>query len=59
MSVLSGMAVAGAGGGGFLYALTIEPNVKAKISKLIKEANLNMEIYDAQVAEDGIQISFT
>ncbi len=52
------MALAGAGGGGFLYALTKEKNCKVKMQKLLDEANLNMKIYDAQVSSEGIEFSF-
>ena len=52
------MALAGAGGGGFLYALIKEENHKEKIKNLIEENKLNMKIYDAKVSQDGIELSF-
>ena len=52
------MSLAGAGGGGFLYALTKEPNDKEKIQQLIFENKLNMKIYDARISPDGIDLNF-
>ena len=49
------MALAGAGGGGFLYAFTKEPNLKKKIQSLIDNAKINMKIYDAKISNDGIE----
>lgn len=53
------MALAGAGGGGFLYALTKEADSKSKIQELLNASNLNMKIYDAQVSTDGIEFCFS
>ena len=39
------MALAGAGGGGFLYALTKEPNSKDKIQTLLDSLNMNMKTF--------------
>lgn len=50
------MALAGAGGGGFLYAITKEPNSIKMIEKIISSIDLNMKIYDAKISQDGIQI---
>lgn len=52
------MALAGAGGGGFLYILTKEPNSKEKINKLVKSLDLNMKLYDAKISNDGIEVRF-
>jgi hypothetical protein len=52
------MALAGAGGGGFLYALTREKNCRSEMQKLLDEAELNMTIYDAQVSNEGIEFCF-
>jgi hypothetical protein len=52
-----GMALAGAGGGGFLYALTKEPNSKDKIQGMLDSLNLNMKTYDAQISNEGIEIN--
>ena len=54
-----GSAMAGAGGGGFLYALTKEPNCKSKIQKFLDSADLSyMKIYEAQVSNSGIELYF-
>lgn len=52
------MALAGAGGGGFLYALTKEPNSKDKIQTLLDSLNMNMKTYDARISNEGIEIKF-
>jgi hypothetical protein len=53
-----GMALAGAGGGGFLYAFSKEKNAKNKLQQILDENNLNMQLYDAKVCKDGIEFSF-
>ena len=53
-----GMALAGAGGGGFLYAITKEPNSKEKIQTLLDSLNMNMKTYDARISNEGIEIKF-
>ncbi len=53
-----GMALAGAGGGGFIYAITKEPKNKEEIQNLIDASNLNMQIYQACIAIDGIEFNF-
>ena len=52
------MALAGAGGGGFLYAITKEPDCKEEIENLLESFNLSMKIYDAKISRDGIEIQF-
>ena len=52
------MCLAGAGGGGFMYALTKDKNGKSKIEALIIENKLNMKIYDAKISPDGIELEF-
>lgn len=52
------MALAGAGGGGFLFALTKEANFQKELANLIDSNNLNMKIYDAKISNDGIRYSF-
>lgn len=52
------MALAGAGGGGFLYAITKEPNSRDKIESLLESNNLNMKVYDAKISNDGIEFNF-
>ena len=54
-----GMALAGAGGGGFLYALVKEESHKEKIRNLIEINKLNMKIYDTKVSQDGIELNFS
>lgn len=53
-----GIALAGAGGGGFLYALTKEIKQKHFIQNIINELNLNMDIYDAKISNDGFEFNF-
>ncbi len=50
--------MAGAGGGGFMYALTKEPNSKSRIQKLLDKSSLNMCLYDASISSDGIEFNF-
>ena len=53
------MALAGAGGGGFLYMITKDTNSKNLIRNLIMDSNLHfMQIYDAHISNDGIEFSF-
>ena len=54
------MALAGAGGGGFLYMLAKEPNSKREIEKILREQNnLNtVQVYDVEVARDGMEFKF-
>ncbi len=55
-----GSAMAGAGGGGFLYALTKEPNCKAQIQNLLDSSGLSyMKIYDAKISISGIELVFS
>jgi galactokinase/mevalonate kinase-like predicted kinase len=54
--ITKGMALAGAGGGGFLYILTKKPNSKNLIQQLVD--HLDMKTYDAKIAPDGIELSF-
>jgi fucokinase len=54
-----GLAMAGAGGGGFLYAITKEPDSKSKIQQLLNESDLkDVCLYDARVSNDGIEFKF-
>ncbi|CAF0975030.1 unnamed protein product [Brachionus calyciflorus] len=53
-----GMALAGAGGGGFLYAITKEADSKDEIRNLLETFNVNMKIYDAKISDDGIEMKF-
>jgi len=57
--LIIGMALAGAGGGGFLYALVKEESHKEKIRNLIEINKLNMKIYDTKVSQDGIELNFS
>ena len=50
------MALAGAGGGGFLYALAKEPDCRNKIQELIDASDLKMKIYGCQVSDEGIDL---
>ena len=50
--------MAGAGGGGFLYAFTKEEKDKETIKQLISTNKLNMKIYDAKVSQSGIELVF-
>jgi hypothetical protein len=52
------MALAGAGGGGFMYAITKEPNGGSRIKELLDESGLNMELYHASISNDGIDFNF-
>lgn len=52
------MALAGAGGGGFLYAITKEPEHIEKIKENIKAINSEMKVYNAKISQDGIEIEF-
>lgn len=55
-----GSAMAGAGGGGFFYALTKEPNCKCEIQNLLDTADLSyMRIYEVKVSNSGIELSFS
>lgn len=51
--------MAGAGGGGFVYALTRERNDHARIASLVDSVNQNMRIYQAQISNSGIEIKFS
>ena len=51
------MALAGAGGGGFLYAFTKEPNHKQQIQNAIDASSLNVKMYDVQVSTGGIELT--
>jgi len=53
-----GMALAGAGGGGFLFVLMKEPSVREKIEEIIAENALGMQIYEAKVSNKGYQCKF-
>ena len=53
-----GMALAGAGGGGFLYAITKEAESKSMIQKLLDESNLGMCLYNASISSEGIEFNF-
>lgn len=48
--------MAGAGGGGFVFALTREPNDHARLATLVDSINLNMRIYQAQISNCGIEL---
>lgn len=48
--------MAGAGGGGFVFALTRKPDDNETIARLVDSANLNMKVYRAQISNDGIQL---
>jgi hypothetical protein len=50
--------MAGAGGGGFVFALTKEADAATQIAALVDSANLNMRIYQAQVSKRGIELRF-
>lgn len=52
------MALAGAGGGGFLYAITKESNSKERIEGLIASSKLDMKIFDAKISYSGIEVNF-
>jgi galactokinase/mevalonate kinase-like predicted kinase len=56
--IYEGMALAGAGGGGFLYAITREKNCAEFLQNLINLSHLNMKLYNAQISIHGIQLSF-
>ncbi|KAM7427970.1 hypothetical protein ABFA07_020984 [Porites harrisoni] len=51
-----GQAMAGAGGGGFIFVLTKEPNMVEKVKELIKEKQPSAEItfYDVSVDWEGL-----
>ena len=51
------MALAGAGGGGFLFILTKEPNSQRKIQELVE--CLDMKVYEAKIASSGIELTFS
>jgi len=53
-----GMALAGAGGGGFLFVLMKETNVRSKIEEIIAENALGMHIYEAKISNTGYQCKF-
>ncbi len=50
--------MAGAGGGGFLYVIIKDSDCKQKIKDIIETDKFNMELYDAKISKDGIEISF-
>ena len=56
--VCYGMALAGAGGGGFLYILTKEPNIKAQVQDIIDSTGYHMKLYDAKLAKSGITVEY-
>jgi len=51
-----GVALAGAGGGGFLYALLKSSQNKTQVEQIVQ--SLNMEIYRAEISIDGIEFNF-
>ena len=53
------MALAGAGGGGFLYVLMKSASFRDNIKNIIDESDLNMQIYDACISEEGIEFNFS
>ncbi len=53
-----GMSLAGAGGGGFLYLLSKEPNRKSEIQDIIDTAGFNMKLYDAKIAKSGLIVEY-
>ena len=53
-----GMALAGAGGGGFLFVLMKEPNVRSQIEEIIEKDALGMQIYEAKISNTGYQCQF-
>ena len=57
--ILKGIALAGAGGGGFLYALAKDSTSKQKIQQVIDDGQFNMQFYDAKVSNDGIEFKFS
>ena len=50
-----GVALAGAGGGGFLYALLKSSESKEQIEQIVQ--SLNMEVYRAEISKDGIEFN--
>ena len=52
---LLGVALAGAGGGGFLYALLKSSESKEQIEQIVQ--SLNMEVYRAEISKDGIEFN--
>jgi len=48
--------LAGAGGGGFLYALLKSLQNKTQVEQIVQ--SLNMEIYRAEISIDGIEFNF-
>jgi fucokinase len=56
--ICHGMALAGAGGGGFLYILTKERNKKTEVQNIIDSTGYHMKLYDAKLAKNGITVEY-
>ena len=56
--LIYGGCLAGAGGGGFLYILSKEPNCKSKVQAIIDSTGYHMKLYDAKLAKNGLTIEY-
>ena len=53
-----GMALAGAGGGGFLYILTKEANKRIDVQSIIDSTGYHMKLYDAKLSKTGLTVEY-